>query len=79
VLTEFFEQWIAPDAAVLDLGCRYCEFINKVHCKQKFGMDLNPDSARFAETAAILGQDCSLLWPVRKVQCCSVAIRSKPL
>jgi len=64
VLTQFFEQWISPDAAVLDLGCGYCEFINKVHCKQKFGMDLNPDSVRFAETAAVFEQDCSQLWPL---------------
>ncbi len=64
ILTQFFEQWIAPDGAVLDLGCGYCEFINKVHCKQKFGMDLNPDSVRFAQTAQVFEQDCSEVWPL---------------
>jgi SAM-dependent methyltransferase len=65
VLTAFFERWIPPDGAVLDLGCGYCEFINKVHCQQKFGMDLNPDSVRFAETATIVEQDCSQPWPLK--------------
>jgi len=64
VLARFFEQWVTPEATVLDLGCGYCEFINKVHCKQKFGMDLNPDSVLFADTAHIFEQDCSRLWPL---------------
>lgn len=64
ILTRFFEQWIAPGSAVMDLGCGYCEFINKVNCRQKFGMDLNPDSVRFAETASVFEQDCSTLWPL---------------
>ena len=64
ILTRFFEQWIPPGSAVLDLGCGYCEFINKVRCQQKFGMDLNPDSVRFAETARVFEQDCSRTWPL---------------
>ena len=64
VLTPFFERWIPPGASVLDLGCGYCEFINAVHCRQKYGMDLNPDSARFAQSATILEQDCSQPWPL---------------
>ncbi len=65
ILTRYFAQWVAPDATVLDLGCGYCEFINKVQCGQKYGMDLNPDSARFAETAKVFEQDCSQLWPLK--------------
>jgi SAM-dependent methyltransferase len=64
VLTCYFERWIPADGTVLDLGCGYCEFINRVRCQKKFGMDLNPDSLRFAETATILEQDCSQPWPV---------------
>ena len=36
-------------ATVLDLACGYGEFINTVRCRQKFGMDLNPDSPRFLD------------------------------
>ena len=64
LLTRFFEQWIPADATVLDLGCGYCEFINQVRCKEKYGMDLNPDSVRFVQTATILEQDCSQPWSV---------------
>jgi SAM-dependent methyltransferase len=65
ILTGYFSRWIAASDAVLDLGCGYCEFINKVQCKQKFGMDLNPDSPIFAETATIFEQDCSQPWPLK--------------
>jgi SAM-dependent methyltransferase len=64
VLARYFGQWIPADASVLDLGCGYCEFINQVRCQTKFGMDLNPDSVRFAESATILEQDCSQPWPL---------------
>jgi SAM-dependent methyltransferase len=64
VLTGFFEQWIPRDGAVLDLGCGYCEFINQVHCAEKFGMDLNPDSLIYAKNAKIFDQDCSQVWPI---------------
>jgi hypothetical protein len=49
VLSQFFSQWISNDAIVLDLGCGWCEFINSVNCRLKFGMDLNPDAKRFAK------------------------------
>lgn len=62
VLTRYFERWIPADGAVLDLGCGYCEFINRVRCAQRYGMDLNPDSARFAKGATILEQNCSEAW-----------------
>src|ERR1700745_1569146 len=48
VLSRFFSQWIAPDSAVLDLGCGWCEFINSAACRLKLGMDLNPDARRYA-------------------------------
>src|SRR4051812_31687374 len=61
--TRFFQQWIGPEATVLDLGCGYGEFINTVRCRTKYGMDLNPDTARFlADDVTRLEQDCSLPW-----------------
>jgi SAM-dependent methyltransferase len=62
-LCSFFRKWIPDDAAVLDLGCGHCEFINTVQCGSKFGMDLNPDARRFAlPEVDILEQDCSEPW-----------------
>jgi SAM-dependent methyltransferase len=62
-LCQFFKAWIPKSAAVLDLGCGHCEFINAVECGQKFGMDLNPDAAHYAaRNVIILQQDCSEQW-----------------
>lgn len=45
VLVEaFFQQFITPDATVLDLGCGYGEFLNHLRCGRRIGIDLNPDS-----------------------------------
>ena len=66
VLTrEFFNQWVAPDATVLDLGCGYGEFINNIPATRKLAMDLNPDApARLAAGVEFLHQDCSAPWPL---------------
>ncbi len=65
VLCAYFSRWIPNDAAVLDLGCGYCEFINAIRARQKYGMDLNPDSARLASPGVtVLQQDCSAEWRV---------------
>jgi len=66
VLTrEFFKEWVAPDAAVLDLGCGYGEFINNITASRKLAMDLNPDApAHLAKNIEFLHQDCSAPWPM---------------
>lgn len=66
VLTsEFFNHWIAFDAVVLDLGCGYGEFINNIGARQKFAMDLNPDTpAHLSPDIRFLEQDCSATWPL---------------
>lgn len=62
---DFFQKWINPAGAVLDLGCGYGEFINQILAREKYGMDLNPDSARMlGEGIRFLQQDCSQLWPL---------------
>ena len=64
-LCSFFAKWIPADATILDLGCGHCEFINGVECRQKFGMDLNPEAAELAATEVmIIQQDCSEDWRV---------------
>lgn len=64
VLTAaFFQRLIPPNAAVLDLGCGYGEFINNITSGAKYGMDLNPDAARYlSRDVRLLAQDCSAPW-----------------
>jgi SAM-dependent methyltransferase len=66
ILTErFFQKYVRPDDAVLDLGCGYGEFINQIRCGAKFGMDLNPESPRHLDAQVkFLSQDCSERWPL---------------
>jgi SAM-dependent methyltransferase len=66
VLTaSFFNRWVRADAAVLDLGCGYGEFINHIAAGRKFAMDLNPDAPRhLAPGVTFLGQDCAAPWPL---------------
>jgi len=68
VLTSrFFSRWISPDAAVLDLGCGYCEFINSISARKKYGMDLNPDARKnAARDVVVFEQDCSMPWPLEE-------------
>ncbi len=57
--SEFFSKLIPADATVLDLACGYGEFINNIEAREKYAVDLNPDSpghvepnVRFFATAA---------------------------
>jgi len=60
---EFFQKYVAQDAAILDLGCGWGEFINQIKAGRRFGMDLNPDSPAYLDPAVeFLQQDCSLPW-----------------
>ena len=62
---SFFDRWIPPSAAVLDLGCGYGEFINNVEAAQRFAMDLNPDVKQRVDDAVVSYQhDCSQPWPL---------------
>jgi SAM-dependent methyltransferase len=40
---EFFQRYVEPTDAVVDLGAGTCEFINAIHCADKIAVDLNPD------------------------------------
>jgi SAM-dependent methyltransferase len=65
LVPQFFQQFIRSDAAVLDLGCGYGEFINEVRCGAKFAMDLNPDARGFLDPSiAFLEQDCTVQWQI---------------
>jgi len=45
---EFLQKHIGEDSVVLDIGGGYCEFINQIKAKEKYLIDLNPDSKIFA-------------------------------
>jgi len=63
LVDNYFARWIPQRAAVLDLGCGHCEFINNVRSETRFGMDLNPDSVQQAGPGVrILSQSCSETW-----------------
>ena len=63
--SSFFQKYIPPQAAVLDLGSGWGEFINNIKAEKKFGMDLNPDGrAKLAPDVTFLNQDCSVEWKV---------------
>jgi SAM-dependent methyltransferase len=63
LVDNYFARWIPQRAAVLDLGCGHCEFINNVRSETRFGMDLNPDSVQQAAPGVrILSQSCSETW-----------------
>ena len=44
----FFQRYVKPSDAVLDLGAGYCDFINQIDCRTRYAVDLNPDTPAFA-------------------------------
>jgi len=65
LVSRFFQQLVPEQAAVLDLGCGYGEFINAVKARAKLGMDLNSNSPQHLEPAVrFIQQDCSVRWPL---------------
>lgn len=64
VLTrDFFQRWVRPDAALLDLGAGYCEFVNNIRAGRKYALDLNPACAeKAASGVVVLSQDVTIPW-----------------
>lgn len=63
LIDDFMQTYVPREAAVLDLGCGYGEFINNVRCRAKLGMDMNPDTAKLlSPDVQFLQQDCSGTW-----------------
>jgi SAM-dependent methyltransferase len=65
LIADYFQAFVHPTDAVLDLGCGYGEFVNQIRCGDKFAMDLNPDvQQRVAVGVKCVLQDCSTRWPL---------------
>jgi len=63
LLRGYFQQFIAKEATVLDLGAGYGEFINNVQCGKKYAMDLNPDTVQKVHAnVEVLSQNCAVPW-----------------
>jgi SAM-dependent methyltransferase len=63
LVSGVFRRFIAPDAAVLDLGCGYGEFINAVEARSRFAIDMNPSAReKLADGVQFLHQDCAEPW-----------------
>lgn len=62
---DFFQRYVPAEGVVLELGCGWGEFINQIHARRKYGMDLNPASrARLGDGIEFLHQDCAAPWPL---------------
>jgi SAM-dependent methyltransferase len=65
LIGKFFCRWIPDNAAVLDLGCGWGEFIHQVPAARKYAMDLNPAAvSKLAPDVTLFSQDCSERWPL---------------
>lgn len=61
----FFSKYIPADSAVLDLGAGWGEFTRNVAAREKYAIDLNPDTGdRVKGHARFFHQDCSERWPL---------------
>ena len=45
----FLQKHVGQNSVILDIGGGYCEFINQVQGREKYLIDLNPDSKIFAD------------------------------
>ena len=50
LIDNFLQKYVEKDADVLDIGGGYCEFINQIKANDKYLIDLNPDSKKFANS-----------------------------
>jgi SAM-dependent methyltransferase len=50
LIKGFLQKHVGKNSVVLDIGGGYCEFINQVQAKEKYLIDLNPDSKEFANS-----------------------------
>jgi SAM-dependent methyltransferase len=54
---DFFQRYVDPSAAILEVGAGYCEFSNAIRADRKTALDINPDVRSHAapDVRAIIG------------------------
>jgi SAM-dependent methyltransferase len=69
LVDRFFQALVPPEAAILDLGCGFGEFINTIRARRKYAMDLNPNARKhLGAEVQLFEQDCSNAWPLREAE-----------
>jgi SAM-dependent methyltransferase len=59
---DFFQRFVAPTDAVVDIGAGYCEFVNNIRAARKIAVDVNPDVGRFAAADVhVINAPCTAL------------------
>ncbi len=48
ICSDFLQKFIGASDSVVDLGAGTCEFINNINCGQKYAVDINPDTEKYA-------------------------------
>ncbi len=67
ILGSRLQDMVGRNQDVLDLGCGWGEFIRNVQARNKWAMDLNPDSAAgLGDGIRFVHHDCSQLWPLEE-------------
>jgi len=65
LVRDFFQRYVDPSAAVLDLGSGWGEFIRHIHAQRRIAMDLNPDMpSHVGPGVETILQDCSRPWQI---------------
>jgi SAM-dependent methyltransferase len=65
LVDAWFSRYLAHAEAVLDLGCGWGAFINRVDAPRRYGIDLNADAARHVDEGVVLfHQSASDPWPL---------------
>ena len=38
---DFFQRWVPADAALIDLGAGFCEFVNHIRCRERWAVEVD--------------------------------------
>jgi SAM-dependent methyltransferase len=49
LIDQFLNKYIDESDTVLDIAGGYCEFINSIHAREKYLIDLNPETEQYAD------------------------------
>ncbi len=63
--SSFFQKYVRQTDTVMDIGAGYCEYINAIHCKKKYAVDINPDTKKFARSDVTVVSVNAMKIPVR--------------
>jgi len=59
---RYFQRFVSKEARVLDLASGYCEFINNIECAEKYAIDTDSESLKWAKSSVnAIRQSCASL------------------